>query len=167
VAGMTGTPTPPNSPSNITEDSLAMLHFNQVKEIDLKLIDLFIKEFEYLKLEARDAISESRLIERNALIASAAVWAWFYAQPTRSAPLLYLKFIPLLLCLLGFLRAYALHVRLRRISEYVSLKEKQFGGNYTISWETHLNKMPWLLTTTSATFWVIVCCLNGWAAYAT
>ena len=93
-----------------------MIRLFESKETDVKLIDLAIKEFEHLKVEARDAITESRLIELNSLVASAAVWAWLFSQLNTVPFHEYIKYIPLILCALGSLRSYALHARLRRIS---------------------------------------------------
>lgn len=137
-----------------------MIYFGHNKDIDLKLIDLFGKEFEQLKLEARDAVAESRLVERNALIASAAIWAWYLSQPNTTPAIQLIKYLPATICAFGWLRAFALYTRLRRVSEYLQQKESQFGGYTVLGWETALAKMPLVLTYTSIAFWLTISISN-------
>lgn len=122
-----------------------------------------IKEYETLRLESRDAVQESRIIERQTILASGVVWAWVLTQPNLGAYTNQLKYIPLTVSLFGAIRSFGLHVRLVRISEHIIAMEQRFGRGSYFSWETQLSRKSWVLTGTSTFFWISMLSANLYA----
>src|SRR5581483_3126962 len=96
-----------------------------------------LKEFDALRSEIDDGISEARAFERYAVIASGALWAWLTTRPT--APLL-LWCLPLLLALVGWLRTWGLYKHLGRIGSYI----REIEGNNLKGWEGPAGWEKWL-----------------------
>jgi hypothetical protein len=127
---------------------------------------LLIKEFEALKKELSDAVQESRVVERNSLVASGVLWAWLLSQSTLEGNFGYIKYLPLILCVFGGIRSLALHIRLIRISRYFrELEAKTLQGKF-INWESYLHKQGWWLTATSVTYWITIIAGNSFGAFS-
>jgi hypothetical protein len=96
-----------------------------------------LKEFDALRSEIDDGISEARAFERYAVIASGALWAWL---TTRSNAPLLLWCLPLLLVLAGWLRSWGLYKHLGHIGSYL----KQIEDNHLTDWNGPQGWEKWL-----------------------
>jgi hypothetical protein len=96
-----------------------------------------LKEFDALRSEIDDGISEARAFERYAVIASGALWAWL---TTRSNAPLLLWCLPLLLVLAGWLRSWGLYKHLGHMGSYL----KQIEDNHLKDWNGPRGWEKWL-----------------------
>lgn len=93
-----------------------------------------LHEFDGLREELMECVKESRSLERNALLASGAIWAWAIANKTQAVyqPLL---LVPPLIALLSALRAWSLWRHLKQISEYIQAVEAALSVPNELGWE--------------------------------
>jgi hypothetical protein len=93
-----------------------------------------LQEYVGLRDELMECVKESRSLERNALLASGAVWAWAIANKTQSVyqPLL---LVPPLIALLSALRAWALWKHLKQMSTYIQAVESALSLPDGLGWE--------------------------------
>src|SRR5947209_16801814 len=80
-----------------------------------------LKEYEALRVEINDTLREIRMIERYAVAASGAIWAWVATRPNLHVAVWVL---PLLLVAAGFIRNSILYAHVRQLSDYIRLLEQ-------------------------------------------
>jgi hypothetical protein len=118
-----------------------------------------VKEYEYLRKDHSESIQETRSIERNAVISTAAIWTWLLTTPQANTYKSFVVAIPLIICILGALRSVGLVIRIERIASYTRKVETQ-NSDDSFSWESSLARMHWFLTGTAVVFWAIMLTLN-------
>ena len=86
-----------------------------------------LAEYNTLHGEIRELITESRLLERQVVFATGAVWAWLATKP-ESIPFI-AWFIPLMFSTGGYVRATLLQKHVDNIAAYIIKIEKKFCPN--------------------------------------
>ena len=115
-----------------------------------------LQEFKGLREEIMECIKESRSLERNALLASGAIWAWAIANKTQAVyqPLL---LVPPLIAILSALRAWSLWKHLGHLSNYIQKVEIAFSVPDSLGWERVFSASTDYSKSTSAiVFWVLL-----------
>ena len=103
--------------------------------------DFAIKEFEMLRTKMDQCIAEFRALERNALLASAAVYSFGFTSSIDSDSFKNVIFwVPLLIALLGAARAYALRCYVELIGKYIYRLEKLINNNDADGYEHYLSR---------------------------
>src|SRR5262245_41875510 len=104
--------------------------------------DFLLKEFERLRVEMDESVKETRSLERNAVIASGAIWAWALVHP-RVIPgvsFYVLLSIPTIIVALSALRAWALQRHIIAMSKYLANVEKAFILPPCLGWERRFDE---------------------------
>lgn len=97
--------------------------------------DVALKEFEALRKEISDAVTETRTLERYAGAATAAFWTWLLVQPAGEPWIGFLKWIPACICLLAAIRCVALMQDVVDHARYLREIEKRWGDKKVFHWE--------------------------------
>ena len=128
--------------------------------------ELLLHEYDALRDEVMECVKESRLLERNALLASGAIWAWALAnksQPVYQA----LLFVPVLITLLSTLRSWALKKHLDQLGEYITRVEAHAQLPKHLGWERQFAKSADKSKSRSAiAFWVVLTFATAFGAWA-
>ena len=98
--------------------------------------DFYKSEYEGLRREIELTLNEARALERYAVIATSAVWAWLATNGTSEA-YRWFWFIPIVVTALGVLRSKALEKEFGLFAEYLESVEER---NKTPGWQTFLAK---------------------------
>lgn len=99
--------------------------------------EFLIKEFEMLRKKMDECVAEFRALERYAILASAAVYS--FAFTSTGMPYKNLIFwIPLLIALLGALRAWALSKYIGLIGSYIAELEVKSNAMVGLGYEQYL-----------------------------
>ncbi len=115
-----------------------------------------LQEFDALRDELMECVKESRSLERNALLASGAIWAWAIANKSQAVyqPLL---LAPPLIALLSALRAWSLWKHWKQIAEYIQAVEAALSVPNELGWERRFAASnSWSKTVTAIVFWVLL-----------
>jgi hypothetical protein len=89
--------------------------------------DFHLKEFEGLRKEIEYSLNEFHSVQRYAILATGAVWAWLFTQNVTTWEA---WGIPLLFTILGAIRQVALFEQMKTISGYIRKLEKKFCDTY-------------------------------------
>jgi hypothetical protein len=95
-----------------------------------------------------------RTLERYALLGTGVVWAWLATNPQSHI----FWWIPLLFCILGWLRTMAVVNSVRRLAGYIREVESSFFSTETIAgWETYkLANVSRSVKLSVYTFWILL-----------
>lgn len=124
-----------------------------------------LQEFEALREEMMECIKESRSLERNALLASGAIWAWAIANKTQAVyqPLL---LVPPLIAMLSALRAWSLWKHLDHLSNYIQQVEAALSVPGNLGWErVFFASTDCSKRVTAIVFWVLLVAATVIAAW--
>lgn len=124
-----------------------------------------LQEFEALREELMECIKESRSLERNALLASGAIWAWAIANKTQAVyqPLL---LVPPLIAMLSALRAWSLWKHLDHLSNYIQQVEAALSVPGNLGWErVFFASTDCSKRVTAIVFWVLLVAATVIAAW--
>ncbi len=123
-----------------------------------------LKEFDQLREELLECIKESRLLERNALLASGAIWAWAIANKSQSVYQTLLLVPPLIVSLSG-LRAWSLSKHIGHLAAYIQEVENAFALPTGLGWEHVFAKSTDYSKSASAIiFWLVLLAATLFAA---
>lgn len=96
-----------------------------------------LEELRILKKEIENAIGETRLIERYALVACGGIWAWLAGNPPTASEEPAIWWLPVLIALLGGMRAAGLVHEVRITGSYLLELEQKYLGKPG-GWEAYL-----------------------------
>ena len=96
--------------------------------------DFRLAEYQSLRQEIAASVEEARRIERYAAIAAGAVWVWVLGQHASLAGAL-ASLIPVLVSILGGIRAFALHQVTTAIAAYLLEVEDLYRQSSIPGWE--------------------------------
>jgi hypothetical protein len=126
--------------------------------------ELLVKEYESLRGEIADSITETRLVERHALFAAAATWVWILSQSSVRPWMALGRWLPLTIVAFGALRAAALYAGILQIGEYIRAIEDDFakcGPPHLFQWEHFVRKTHRrYVGASSAAFWLFLLVIN-------
>jgi len=123
--------------------------------------DYFIAEMQSLREELREQIQEEVLLQRNVLIACAAIWAFLLTQ--NAGPFTHVAaFCPFLVSLFAFAKVRMIQHAVARLSDYLKALENKLG---ICGWESHVRthgaSKPFSSITAYWTLLVIVMFASG------
>ena len=102
------------------------------------------EEYLSLRKEVENALADLSSLERNCLLAIAAVYVWLVSQTLLSVSDKWLGWaVPVLLAVFGALRCYSIGRQLGLIGQYLRELEKlnKPGGESLIGWETFFDNV--------------------------
>ncbi len=121
--------------------------------------DLAEEEWKRLRAEALGHVEEARQLEKLAVGATGAVYAWLATHGTEMSNFGILPwFIPVLFAALGSLRSWALGKQISTISEYLhklenELRKDKSGG---FGWEGYFSNKRGHVYWSSVVFWSVL-----------
>lgn len=123
-----------------------------------------LQEFDQLREELLECVKETRLLERNALLISGAIWAWAITNKTQSVyPVLLL--VPPLIVFLSALRAWSLWKHIGNIAAYIQKVEKAFTLPDNLGWErAFAESRDYSKSISAIVFWVVLLVATVFAA---
>ena len=133
---------------------------DQTMETKPSIPGLVEKEFEALRQEIMDAVTETRKLEIQCLGASAVFWSWVLAQPMEAFWIPRVVWIPVILCFIAALRSGALYLEIREHAKYLKTVEIKWG--LVISWENSKKRRYMAIMT--AIIWAALIVGSFWAA---
>ncbi|HVT56783.1 MAG TPA: hypothetical protein VHR45_00140 [Thermoanaerobaculia bacterium] len=112
-----------------------------------------LEEFKALRKEIDDSVGETRLLERVALIATGAIWAWL-AEKNRLN--YWLIWSPLVIIVLSGLRSLAIFHRIKMLGLYLnSMEVKYLQPPY--GWEhSKFHREHHLISMSAVIYWIIL-----------
>jgi hypothetical protein len=131
--------------------------YNQVPAASVELPEssrqFLLEEYKVLKEEISLLLQEIRKLEMAGAIAVAAILSWFASQSMQPGPAWY---IPALIPPLAGLRSWALYLRVRQLSKYISSIEsvslKGYGG--PSGWESSDKRVTAGILASAVIFWL-------------
>ncbi len=110
-------------------------------------------EYNTLHGEIRELVAESRLLERQVIFASGAVWAWLATNTDSDSIPYFAWFIPLIFSTGGYIRATLLQKHVDSIASYIMKIERKLCPNEEC-W--HGSKKQSGIRLSSKVFWVLL-----------
>ncbi len=123
-----------------------------------------LQEFDQLREELLVCVKETRLLERNALLGSGAIWAWAITNKSQSVyPVLLL--VPPLIVFLSALRAWSLWRHIGFLAAYIKQVEITFSLPGNLGWEhTFARSTDYSKSISAIVFWVVLLAVTVFAA---
>lgn len=123
-------------------------------------------EYEALRKELDDSLTETRNLEKLVVGASATFWSWLLidggATLTDDA-LGAVAVIPVALTILAGFRSAALFMHMMTIGGYIRQRERKRDRD--ISWESYLKtRCRWYMTPLAVIIWLLILLANGYCA---
>ncbi len=120
--------------------------------------DLAKEEYLTLRKEVETHMAELGLLEKNCVLASAAIYAWLAKGGDAASISAIAWYIPIFFAIFGAIRSFSLGVHLKNLGEYLFEIESAYlvDDNKPQGWEHHLKseKKPIRSIGTSA-FWIV------------
>ncbi|MEP6466904.1 MAG: hypothetical protein ABJB05_11400 [Parafilimonas sp.] len=79
--------------------------------------EFLMKEYDAVRTEMNDTVKETRMVERNSLIATTVIWSWL--ATTDHVAYKQLKWLPVILVLFSAYRAFGLASHIDKIRNYL------------------------------------------------
>lgn len=119
-----------------------------------KTPDFLLQEYEAIRREMDQAVTETRTLERYALVAVGGIWSWIVAkgEPQYDA----LKWLPALLVVFLAFRALVLTKHVDFIANYLTEVEKSFALPERLGFETRFKHHGTLKRLSAYIFWLLL-----------
>jgi hypothetical protein len=118
--------------------------------------DFVLKEYESLRSEIRELVADSRAVERNAVIATTAIWTWLLVQPEAAPWSAMAKWLPTVFCALSALRSWMLLLAIHRIAQYLRQVEDAWGSDLGFKWEHFIQSKSWYIAVSALLLWAVL-----------
>jgi hypothetical protein len=118
-----------------------------------------LAEYDALRREIEHMLDDSRAIERNAVFAVGATWAWLAVHIGNLPKAIW--WMPVFLTVLGSYRSWALLKTFGLMSDYIQEIERHFYGDEASSkivagWERFSRKRKHWISQTGALLWILM-----------
>jgi hypothetical protein len=110
-------------------------------ELDVDQKEYLIEEYRRLHEELLLSFQRMDSAEKNALLASGAIWAWL-ATHEQTVQYQMAVWVPLCLCVMFAVKGPTLRYGQKRIEKYVRLLEQQFGIDDKLGWVSQNRMVP-------------------------
>jgi hypothetical protein len=119
--------------------------------------EFYLEEYKALRKEIESLSKETRSLERNVIISIGLVWVWLLNDGTATTKPAWL--FPILLAVLGCLRAMQIERHFKSFNEYIGKIEASFSAEQDPGgWEHFLFPRRPTRLSTLAFWWVLVIC---------
>lgn len=113
--------------------------------------DFYLKEYQALRNEIENMLSDSRSLERNVVFAVGATWAWLATHSDKVPKAIW--WLPVFLSALGAFRSWALLKTFGIFSDYIKKIEEVFCVDGIEGWETFSGPRKHWISKTGKYFW--------------
>lgn len=124
-----------------------------------KIQELLLREVEHVRNEYDEAIRQTRLLERYAVLVTGLIWSWCVTNPGQAGVDVLIWFPAILTAVFG-IRAWSLHCRALAARRYIAEVEPTFSPPKDLGWaQKQINRKfgtHGLVACTAYLFWGVV-----------
>ncbi|MGI9487695.1 MAG: hypothetical protein ACR2RF_17815 [Geminicoccaceae bacterium] len=113
-----------------------------------------LREHEAVRTELDEAVRETRVLERYALLVTGAIWSW--AMSIDNEFYSWLAWLPLLLILFLAFRAFVLTMHIDDLARYLMKIEKKFELSGGLGFETYFQDRGKVKRFSAYAFWCLL-----------